>query len=405
MSSLEQSVHDLMQRNLKDGPNGTYTVPSLQSYPYQWFWDSCFAAIIWSKFDPKRAQAELRTLMSAQYDNGFCGHIVYWEKGPIIDIDWGYETTSSLLQPPLIAYAAWRAYEADGNRAFLEELLPALERYYHYVLTTRNVRVPHIYGYINSDESGEDNSPRFDEAMQLPPQHGVETHLEKRIALFAEHSKCHFAATCTADHFWVEDVGLNTYLVWNLEYLAKICDVLDLSTAATSWRSHSKAIAEAMRSHMFIDDRFLSLTGKDATPVTVPTWIDFLPLLTRQYTSTEADHLVGELLDTEHYWLPYGIPTVSKQAAAYDPHEPTWGEAWQHPHWRGPSWQCVHWFLHQGLTNYGYHTEATLLRHKAEALIAAEGFREYYHPETGKGLGAHNFTWGGLVLDMEYEKT
>jgi len=29
------------------------------------------------------------------------------------------------------------------------------------------------------------------------------------------------------------------------------------------------------------------------------------------------------------------------------------------------------------------------------------GFREYYNPFTGEGMGARGFTWGGLVLDME----
>jgi hypothetical protein len=37
----------------------------------------------------------------------------------------------------------------------------------------------------------------------------------------------------------------------------------------------------------------------------------------------------------------------------------------------------------------------------SEKLIEHNGFREYFNPETGKAYGAHNFTWGTLVLDMQ----
>ena len=33
-------------------------------------------------------------------------------------------------------------------------------------------------------------------------------------------------------------------------------------------------------------------------------------------------------------------------------------------------------------------------------LIEKSGFREYYNPNTGKGYGAMDFTWSGLVVDM-----
>ncbi len=41
-----------------------YTRPSPGRYPWQWFWDSCFAAIVWRRFDPARARAELESLLA-----------------------------------------------------------------------------------------------------------------------------------------------------------------------------------------------------------------------------------------------------------------------------------------------------------------------------------------------------
>ena len=59
-----------------------YTRPSPQRYPWQWFWDSCFAAIGWRHFDSGRSRAELETLLSAQRPDGFIGHTIFWRGGP-----------------------------------------------------------------------------------------------------------------------------------------------------------------------------------------------------------------------------------------------------------------------------------------------------------------------------------
>ena len=49
-------------------------------YPWQWYWDSCFAAIVWRRFDRRRSRAELETLLGAMRDDGFIGHIVFWDR-------------------------------------------------------------------------------------------------------------------------------------------------------------------------------------------------------------------------------------------------------------------------------------------------------------------------------------
>ena len=39
-----------------------YTCPDAVKYPDQFFWDSCFHALAWSRIDPRRAMRELRSL-------------------------------------------------------------------------------------------------------------------------------------------------------------------------------------------------------------------------------------------------------------------------------------------------------------------------------------------------------
>ncbi len=61
-----------------DGVRFGYTSPSPGHYPWQWYWDSCFAAIAWRNFDPARSRRELESLLAAATPDGFIGHTIFW---------------------------------------------------------------------------------------------------------------------------------------------------------------------------------------------------------------------------------------------------------------------------------------------------------------------------------------
>ena len=173
-ASLQVLLHN---RRVTDGHQ--YTQPSPSTYPYQWLWDSCFHAIALSHFSPEDAKKELRSAVSQQFENGMLPHMIYWEPGTLVDIQWGREgkkRTSTITQPPLIAEAVWRIFEKDGDAAFLAEMYPALSSFYEYLLTARDPRSNHLAGIINPDESGEDNSPRFYNLLPLPPPPTLQQH-------------------------------------------------------------------------------------------------------------------------------------------------------------------------------------------------------------------------------------
>jgi glycogen debranching enzyme len=68
--------------------------------------------------------------------------------------------------------------------------------------------------------------------------------------------------------------------------------------------------------------------------------------------------------------------------------------------WRGPSWMAPNWFIYRGLIRYGMVEDAARVLERSMRLLEKSGFREYFNPVTGEGLGAEGFTWGGLVVDM-----
>jgi hypothetical protein len=61
----------------------------------------------------------------------------------------------------------------------------------------------------------------------------------------------------------------------------------------------------------------------------------------------------------------------------------------------------MNWFIITGLQRYGFSEEADWLRTRTLGLVEQGGFREYFNPLTGEGLGAHGFSWSAaLTLDL-----
>src|SRR6056297_3443005 len=83
MTTMDHIALDEQARAiLRGNDRGDYTVPTAGLYPYQWNWDSAFAAWGFSTFDIDRAWTELETLFSAQWPDGMAPHIVFWKPDP-----------------------------------------------------------------------------------------------------------------------------------------------------------------------------------------------------------------------------------------------------------------------------------------------------------------------------------
>ena len=67
---------------LRGNDRGGYTVPTAGLYPYQWNWDSAFAAWGFAQFDIDRAWLEMETLFSGQWPSGMVPHILFHRPDP-----------------------------------------------------------------------------------------------------------------------------------------------------------------------------------------------------------------------------------------------------------------------------------------------------------------------------------
>ena len=102
------------------GVRYAYTRPSPSRYPWQWYWDSCFAAIVWRRFEPRALARRAREPARARMRAGRL-HRPHDLLGPAAQPAAAASTTTSpraapsmteTIQPPLLAWA-WRIAVGD----------------------------------------------------------------------------------------------------------------------------------------------------------------------------------------------------------------------------------------------------------------------------------------------------
>jgi glycogen debranching enzyme len=130
----------------------------------------------------------------------------------------------------------------------------------------------------------------------------------------------------------------------------------------------------------------------------VETWAALAPLALPDLPEAIGRRMVEEhLLDPKRFWLPIAPPSVS---AAEPSFEPGRARGLVRRYWRGPTWVNAAWLLWLGLVRLGYVQEAEHLAAALAEAVRHEGLREYYHPRTGEGLGATDFAWTSLAVEM-----
>src|SRR5262249_28167439 len=149
------------------GQRYDFICPSVGTYPFQWLWDSCFHAIVLSRFDVRRAETEIRSLLLNQAEDGFLSHVCFWDKeryGDIIEnywIAWRTPWLTDCIQPPVLAEAIAAVARHGGSPEFLAEVLPKARRLYDWLDRHRDPDQDGLIAIVQADESGLDHTPKF----------------------------------------------------------------------------------------------------------------------------------------------------------------------------------------------------------------------------------------------------
>ena len=104
------------------------------------------------------------------------------------------------------------------------------------------------------------------------------------------------------------------------------------------------------------------------------------------------------LLEQGSFWTEVAPPSVAVNDPTFTLQDE--GRFGFRRYWRGPTWVNAAWLLWLGLVRLGYAEQATELVRGLAAAIAVERLREYYNPFNGRGMGATEFGWSSLIMEM-----
>jgi hypothetical protein len=355
-----------------------YTRPSPGRYPWQWYWDSCFAAVVWRRFEPARARTELETLLAARRDDGFIGHTIFWDRPvafnrlPFYNVASRSSFQTGTIQPPLLAWA-WQI--AVGDPA--EE--PRIAAQVEWLATNRDLEGDGLLWIVQPDESGLDASPKFE------PVWGWRANAHVGFPLLVHRNR-------------------------GLEFDARrirerggpvLCETLVNTLWSLSLQALGRPSATPALVDRLWDERrglFLDWAEPGRIRPDVATWAALAPLALPDLPDEIGHRLVEEhLLDEGEFLTPVAPPSVSASEPSY---EPGGHRGPLRRYWRGPTWVNSAWLVWLGLLRLGCTKAASRLADGVIGAVEREGLREYYDPRTGTGLGARDFAWSALVAEL-----
>lgn len=374
-------LHQNWREGEQDGRSYGFTAPSPGHYPWQWYWDSGFHAIIWRRLDPARSRFELGTLLDSSQD-GFIGHTNFLgqslnlERAIRYNITSRHAATTATIQPPLLAWA-WSI--AVGDPA----VEPRISAHHEWLRAHRDLEGDNLLWLIQPDESGMDASPKFDHVWGRRA-HG---HRLFPLVIQANRRRGFDARRIAADGRPVV-CEVTTNVLWSL------------SEQAIGNPSPTPALVERLwndKAGRFLDEARSPV--RSIEPADIPlTWDTLAPLALPDLPAEIGHRLVEEVLFASgRFWEGVPLPSVALDDPTHTSQEDFGG---LRRLWRGPSWVNAAWFVWMGLIRLGYMDEAADMRDRLVPVVLREGLWEYYDARTGAGMGASDFGWSSLVWEM-----
>ena len=349
------------------------------SYQYEWFhgfwsWDSWKHAAGLSYYNTPLAKDQMRAMFDFQREDGFIVDCIY--RDTTIEAH-NYRDT----KPPLSTWAVAKIFKKDADIDFIREMYPKLKKYHKWWYDKRDHDKDGLCEYGSTDgtvlaakwESGMDNAIRFDDSKILKNSEGAYS-LDQ------------------------ESVDLNAYLFAEKLYLATIAEALNNNDEAKTYRSDAETLKKLIQNQFYDpEDGWFYDTNLAGTIFVKGAGSEgWTPLWAKAATQEQAEVIKTKMMDTEKFYTKVPFQTMAKDHPKFDP---------MNGYWRGPNWLDQAYFGVKGLRNYGFDTaadKATIQIFEGASGVLGKGkaIRENYHPITGEGREAHNFSWSAAHLIM-----
>lgn len=398
------------RRILKLNDKGTYTVPTAGLYPYQWNWDSAFAAWGFATFDVDRAWQEVETLFDGQWPNGMVPHILFRQDdpsyfpGPNV---WGTQgvgpiPSSGVSQPAVASTfirAIWERDKAAGEPR-LRALLPKMTAWHRWYMQWRTTEAGAVIA-THPWEAGCDNCANWDSAMAMidpvdvgaytrrdtshvdPSMRPTKADYDRYIWLVQRGRRLGWDEAKLAEDrpFAVANPLMTfTLLRANRDLTAMAAALGEDCTELEGWTAQLEEGALSLYTKGGFFDAINMRSGAHTGNLTSASFLCW-------YAGISDPHMERFLAAALFEGAGYPVASLAKSSPDYDPKR----------YWRGPTWAMMNALIGIGLTDCGKLDLAERLRSKTCALIAEHGFAEYFNPETGEPAGGGTFTWTAAV--------
>ncbi len=296
-----------------------WSTPDRLPHRNMWLWDSVFHAIGHRHLDTVLAENLILALFDIQKDDGFIPHMAK-----------PYEI-SDITQPPVIGWGAYLVYKKSGNKEFLKTVLEKNKAFLLWCSKNRRKSEKELYSWhtnpeLNNrcDESGMDNSPRFDTPNDL------------------------------------YTIDFSCYIANETRYMQKIADELgDKECSCFFGQWHEKIKTDINNTLWCEEDGFYyDYDIQNNCFNKVQSVASFLPIFAGVCDENQCKELVAHLKNPDEFGTEFPIPSISKKDKSFGSDM-----------WRGPVWINYNYMISNGLSAYGYVGLASEIREKTLTVI------------------------------------
>jgi len=282
----------------------TWSTPNRLPHRHFWLWDSVFHAIGFKNISTEIAEDLILALFDVQDANGFIPHC-----STVND-------HSAITQPPVIAWGAYEVYKNSKNKSFLKYVFDSNKKFLLWCKENRKLTDRELYTWntqsdvnCRCDESGMDNSPRFD--------------IKKR--LFA--------------------IDFSCFMANETRYMKKIAEELNLKEDAKLFEDWNSSIKHNINELLWCkkDNFYYDYIIDEEKLSRVKAVSSFLPLFSGVCDNKKAKFLYNELKNPKTFYTQFLIPSISKDDKSFGTDM-----------WRGPVWINYNYMISLGLKEYGY---------------------------------------------------
>lgn len=296
-----------------------WSTPDRLPHRNMWLWDSVFHAIGHRHINSELAENLILALFDVQKENGFIPHMAK-----------PFEI-SSVTQPPVIAWGSYLVYEKSKNKDFLKNVLERNKAFLLWCRNNRRKTDKELYSWhtkpeLNNrcDESGMDNSPRFDTSSDL------------------------FA------------IDFSCYMANETRFMKKIAEELGDSENADYFSAWHEKIKSDINDMLWCEeDGFYydyDINGECFSKV--QSVASFLPVFASCCDDLQCKKLIQHLENPEEFGTDFPIPSISKKDKSFGTDM-----------WRGPVWINYNYMISNGLSDYGYNYQANRIKERTVEVI------------------------------------